>query len=77
MAVVNLDIDEETLVTEVADKVVVIEDKEDIACPKKITSIAPTIPANKIRLTLIPYTELPKTEATTLITAENLTENII
>ena len=35
----NLDIDKEALVIEVIDKVINIEDKEDIAYPRKIMSI--------------------------------------
>ena len=45
---VNLVINKEALVTEVVDKVVVIEDKEDTAYPKEITSIAPITLVNKI-----------------------------
>ena len=74
---VNLVINKEALVIEVTDKVVVIEDKEDTACPRKITSIAPITLVNKIWLTLTLYIELPRTKVTTLITAKSLTENII
>ena len=45
---VNLVIDKEALVIEVVDKVVVIENKEDIAYPKEITSIAPITLVSKI-----------------------------
>ena len=55
----------------------VIEDKEDTACPRKITSIAPITLVNKIRLTLTLYIGLPRTEATLLVIAKSLTENII
>ena len=44
----NLVINKEALVTEVADKVVVIEDEEETACPKEITSTAPTTLVSKI-----------------------------
>ena len=44
----NLVINKEALVIKVIDKVVVIEDKEDTAYPKEITSTAPTTLVNKI-----------------------------
>ena len=48
IAIVKLVIGKEVLVTEVTDKVIVIEDKEDIVSPKEIMSIVPTILVNKI-----------------------------
>ena len=48
MAVVNSVIDKEALVIKVVDKVVVIEDKEDTAYLKEITSITPITLVNKI-----------------------------
>ncbi len=44
----NLVIDKEALVIEVIDKVVVIEDKENTAYPRKIMSITPTTLVSKI-----------------------------
>ena len=44
----NLVIDKEALVIKVVDKVVVIEDKEDTAYPRKITSITPITLVSKI-----------------------------
>ena len=44
----NLVIDKEALVIEVIDKVVVIENKEDIAYLKKIMSITPITLVSKI-----------------------------
>ena len=45
---VNLVINKEALVVEVVEEVVVIEDKEDRAYSKDITSIAPITLVNKI-----------------------------
>ena len=44
----NLVINKEVLVIKVVDKVVVIEDKEDTAYLKEITSTAPTTLVSKI-----------------------------
>ena len=45
---VNLDIEEEALVTEVVDRVKVIEDKEDTAYLREIMSTAPITLVSKI-----------------------------
>jgi hypothetical protein len=45
---VNLDIEEEALVTEVVDKVKVIEDKKDTAYLREIMFTAPTTLVSKI-----------------------------
>jgi hypothetical protein len=77
MAVVSSDIEEEALVTEVADEVEVMEDEEDTACRKEIMYTASTTPVSQMRSTSMLCMELPRTEAAMLVTGENPMGNMI